>query len=92
MCIGFLLLWFQDPLTNYFQPWVTYNTNLVNVGNRVQAIPGWQSFNAPGRQIPEPLLFTPEVYVLLWLGLAMLGTVVIASARPEHAAGYARSR
>ena len=77
LCIGFLLLWFQDPLTNYFQPWVTYNAHLVNVGNWVQGIPGWQSFNAPGRQVPEPVLFTPEVYVFLWLGLSMLGTAVM---------------
>jgi hypothetical protein len=81
LCIGFLLLWFQDPLTNYFQPWVTYDSHLVNIGNWTQGIPGWQSFNAPGRQVPEPVLFTPEVYVFLWLGLAMLGTAVMRRAK-----------
>lgn len=90
LCIGFLLLWFQDPLTNYFQPWVTYNSNLVNAGSWVKAIPGWMSYGDPRHQLPEPVLFTPEVYVFLWLGISALGTAAMrrAKARMPHWGPY----
>ena len=42
------LMFFQDPLLNYFNTWSTYNTWMWNRGSWVQDIPGWQSYGEPG--------------------------------------------
>jgi len=48
------LLWFQDPLLNYFNTWNTYNTWMWNMGSWVQDIPGWVSYGKPGAMMAEP--------------------------------------
>jgi hypothetical protein len=50
------LMFFQDPLLNYFNTWCTYNAWLFNVGSWSSNIPGWVSPESPGHQVPEPLL------------------------------------
>lgn len=50
------LMFFQDPLLNYFNTWCTYNTWLFNRGSWTSHIPGWASPEEPGRQVAEPLL------------------------------------
>nr|WP_244438468.1 spirocyclase AveC family protein [Mycolicibacterium septicum] len=50
------LMFFQDPLLNYFNTWCTYNTWLFNRGSWSSNIPGWVSPEEPGRQVAEPLL------------------------------------
>jgi hypothetical protein len=50
------LMFFQDPLLNYFNTWCTYNTWLFNMGSWSSDIPGWVSPETPGHQVPEPLL------------------------------------
>ena len=42
------LMFFQDPLLNYFNTWSTYNTWMWNRGSWVQDIPGWQSYGQAG--------------------------------------------
>ena len=37
------LMFFQDPLLNYFNTWCTYNTWLFNQGSWSSHIPGWVS-------------------------------------------------
>ena len=55
------LMFFQDPLLNYFNTWCTYNTWLFNRGSWSSDIPGWVSPEEPGRQVAEPLLTTRPV-------------------------------
>ena len=43
------LLFFQDPLLNYFNTWSTYNTWMWNRGSWVQDIPGWRVVRGTGR-------------------------------------------
>src|SRR6516165_8849995 len=56
------LLFFQDPLLNYFNTWNTYNTWLWNRGSWVPYIPGWQSWEQPGHMMAEPLLMNTPGY------------------------------
>ena len=56
------LLFFQDPLLNYFNTWCTYNTWMWNRGSWVQDVPGWVSFGEPGRTMAEPLLMNAPGY------------------------------
>jgi Spirocyclase AveC-like len=90
LCVAGFFLWFQDPLSNYFSPWITYNSRLVNVGSWVNGIPGWLSFGEPGRQLPEPFLLEPGVYVTLWLSVAALGCAIMrrTKARWPHFGPY----
>ena len=50
------LIFFQDPLLNYFNTWCTYNTWMPNRGSWSSNIPGWVSPEMPGHQVVEPLL------------------------------------
>lgn len=50
------LMFFQDPLLNYFNTWCTYNTWMWNLGSWSSHIPGWVSPEEPGAQVAEPLL------------------------------------
>ncbi|MEU5884741.1 spirocyclase AveC family protein [Spirillospora sp. NPDC047279] len=56
------LLFFQDPLLNYFNTWSTYNTWMWNQGSWVQEVPGWRSFGEPGQMMAEPLLMNAPGY------------------------------
>ena len=77
LCIGLWTLWFQDPLSNYFQPWFLYNTHLVNMGSWVQSFPGWQSYAKPGHMMAEPVLFMMPLYVYAFIMLAIFGCAVM---------------
>jgi len=81
LCIAFLLVWFQDPLTNWFSPWITWNSYFVNIGSWVNNVPGWISYGAPGHQVIEPILFAPALYVVVWIGLTMLGCALMGAAK-----------
>ena len=56
------LMFFQDPLLNYFNTWCTYNTWLFNRDPWSSDIPGWVSPEEPGRQVAEPLLTNAPGY------------------------------
>ena len=83
---GFGLLFFQDPLLNYFNTWCTYNTWMWNRGSWVQDIPGWVSSGKPGRMMAEPLLMNAPGYSYGVLLCTMLGCWVMRkpSALAEH--------
>ncbi|MHB8694648.1 MAG: spirocyclase AveC family protein [Solirubrobacteraceae bacterium] len=68
LVVAFFLVSWQDPLSDYFNQWFTYNAYLVNMGSWVQDVPGWLSFGTPGHMLVEPILWMPFVYVLaFWL-------------------------
>jgi len=60
MVISFALMWWSDPLYNYFTPGFNYNAYFINLGSWVGHVPGWMSPNAT--QIPQPLVWLPGVY------------------------------
>jgi hypothetical protein len=60
MVLSFALMWWSDPLYNYFTPGFNYNAYFINLGSWVGHTPGWMSPNPT--QIPQPLLWLPGVY------------------------------
>ena len=75
------LMFFQDPLLNYFNTWSTYNTWMWNRGSWVQDIPGWQSYGEPGRMMAEPLLMNAPGYSFGVLLCTILGCWVMRKAK-----------
>jgi hypothetical protein len=75
------LLFFQDPLLNYFNTWCTYNTWMWNMGSWVQNIPGWRSYGEPGRMMAEPLLMNAPGYSYGVLLCTILGCWVMRRAK-----------
>ncbi|OBF25465.1 spirocyclase, AveC family [Mycobacterium kubicae] len=75
------LLFFQDPLLNYFNTWSTYNTWMWNRGSWVQDIPGWVSFGEPGRMMAEPILMNAPGYSFGVLLCTILGCWVMRKAK-----------
>jgi Spirocyclase AveC-like len=74
------LLFFQDPLLNYFNTWSTYNTWMWNRGSWVQDVPGWVSFGKPGAMMAEPFLMNAPGYSFILL-CTMLGCWVMRKAK-----------
>jgi len=81
LCIAFFILYFQDPLGNWFNHWFAYNTTLIQFGSWVNEIPGWMSYGEPGTMLSEPLVFTGAFYVWAFFGLAVLGSWVMRKAK-----------
>jgi len=71
------LLFFQDPLLNYFNTWSTYNTWMFNRGAWTLDVPGWRSFGAPGHMMAEPLLMNGPGYSYGVLLCTILGCWVM---------------
>ncbi|MDV3128582.1 spirocyclase AveC family protein [Mycobacterium sp. 21AC1] len=67
------LMFFQDPLLNYFNTWCTYNTWSFNRGSWSSSIPGWVSPEEPGRQVAEPLLTNVPGYAYGVLLITIVG-------------------
>jgi hypothetical protein len=74
------LLFFQDPLLNYFSTWSTYNTWMWNRGSWAQDIPGWVSFGKPGAMMAEPFLMNAPGYSFVLL-CTMLGCWIMRKAK-----------
>lgn len=66
--IGWLTLFFQDPMMNYTSASVLYNSHMVNLGTwTLGSTPGWTSPN--GNNLPEPLLLIIVGYTLIGYSL-----------------------
>src|SRR5262245_50886568 len=60
--IAFQTMWFQDPISNYFGLWFTYNSWMVNFGSWVNSIPGWMAYGEPGRMLAVPIVLVAFAY------------------------------
>jgi len=74
----FVLLWWQDPLQNYFQVHLTYSSVFFNLGSWTPQVPGWVSPNT--QNVAIPLAWGPA-YIWLGLGPAMVATTVMRRAK-----------
>lgn len=79
-CIASLTSSYQDPFSDYFGHWFTYNSYLYNKGSWVGVLPGW-GFAKPGQTIAYPLLVVPPAYIWVFLGLMMIGCAVMRKAK-----------
>ncbi|MBB5911240.1 putative small integral membrane protein [Nocardia transvalensis] len=75
------LLWFQDPLLNYFNTWSTYNTWMWNMGSWVPYVPGWRSYAEPGHMMAEPILMNAPGYSYGVLLCTILGCWIMRRAK-----------
>ena len=93
LMVAFGLLFFQDPLLNYFNTWCTYNTWLWNRGSWVLDIPGWVSWGKPGaddggaapHERPRLLVRGPLVHDARMLGDAACQVALAEHRRPRVA-------
>jgi hypothetical protein len=72
-CVMALAITWQDPISNYFAPYLTYNSYLLNMGSWVQGIPGWQTYGSPGAMTVDPILFSGWTYPLTILPIMSAG-------------------
>jgi hypothetical protein len=79
LVIAWLSLYWIDPITNYSQWWVTYNSYLINWGVWAERLPGWMS--PGGRHLAEPIIFFLPTYAYAMMGGTMLGCVVMRRMR-----------
>jgi hypothetical protein len=77
--ISFLLLYWQDPLGDYLQPFATYNTVFLNYGSWLGNVPGvfWPHSNL----LAEPIIWMAPVYVYALFGGVLLANKLMAKAR-----------
>ncbi|MHB8693077.1 MAG: spirocyclase AveC family protein [Solirubrobacteraceae bacterium] len=75
MVCSFALMWWSDPLYNYFQVGFSYNAWFVNLGSWVGGIPGWMSPNAA--RTPQPLIWLPGVYTCAFFLVVLIANAIM---------------
>ncbi len=66
-----LLMYFYDPLDNYFNYTFSYNAHFLNFASWAREIPGLQAPNQ--RYFPEPFLVMGGFYAIFMFGSAVFG-------------------
>jgi hypothetical protein len=77
LTLAFCTLFFQDPLSNYFGPWITYNSWSFNRGSWVNSVPGWLSYGAPGATVVEPPMTIIGLYVVIMTVAVRIGVATL---------------
>jgi len=70
MVVSFALMWWSDPLYNYFTPGFNYNAYFVNLGSWIGHTPGWMAPHPT--EIPQPLLWLPGVYTCAFFAMVLI--------------------
>ncbi|HYH48888.1 MAG TPA: spirocyclase AveC family protein [Acidimicrobiia bacterium] len=86
--IASILMYWQDPLSNYFQWSFTYNAYYPNWGSWVESVPGWMSPN--GHRLAEPPFIMGPIYIYMVFGMMVVGCAVMRKAKsrwPQLGAG-----
>jgi hypothetical protein len=71
MLVAVLLMYFYDPLDNYFNYTFSYNAHFLNFASWAREIPGLQAPNQ--RFFPEPFLVMGGFYAIFMFGSAVFG-------------------
>jgi uncharacterized protein DUF5135 len=77
LTLAFCTLFFQDPLSNYFGPWITYNSWSFNRGSWVNSVPGWMAYGAPGATVVEPPMTIIGLYVVIMTIAVRIGVATL---------------
>jgi len=80
LVIAYSTLFFQDPLSNVYGHWITYNAWSFNRGSWVNDVPGWLSYGEPGAMVVEPPLTIVGLYVVIMLVAVRIGVAVLRRA------------
>lgn len=73
LVVCFALTWWQEPFSNYFNHWLSYNSWLVNWGSWAQYFPGWTANGEAGHDVVVPVLITGPMYMSLFMLIAVSG-------------------
>jgi hypothetical protein len=79
MCLGALLVVWQDPAEFYTQPWMTFNPAFVNFGSWAGKIPG--TLNPNAHLFAEPILVAPGFYFAMILACAAFANAIMRRAK-----------
>lgn len=79
MLIGFVSIYWMDPLANWFAPWTAVNSGFYNLGSWAANVPGFRSPN--GNLFAEPLLMVLPLYVAWMVPGVLLGCAVMRRAK-----------
>jgi hypothetical protein len=82
MVMTFALMWWSDPLYNYFTPGFNYNAYFINLGSWIGHTPGWMSPN--GERIPQPLLWLPGVYTCAFFLMVLIVNWIFRQTRKRY--------
>ena len=83
LCVGFVLIFWQDPLFNYTQAQFSYNSAFFNLGSWAEHIPGWMSPN--GKNLPDPLFIAIPAYIIYWFGGCLVANHIMGKAQARWA-------
>ena len=84
MLVAVLLMYFYDPLDNYFNYTFSYNAHFLNFASWARYIPGLQ---APNQNLfPEPFLVMSGFYAVFMFGSAVFGCWYMRRVRAGHPA------
>lgn len=82
MIMSFALMWWSDPLYNYFSPGFNYNAYFVNLGSWIGHTPGWMSPNP--EKTPQPLLWLPGVYTCAFFSMVLVVNWIFRKTRQRY--------
>jgi hypothetical protein len=75
MILSFGLMWWSDPMYNYFQAGFNYNAYFVNLGSWIGGVPGWMSPHAD--KTPQPLIWLPAVYICWFFAMVLIVNLIM---------------
>jgi hypothetical protein len=80
--IASILVWFYDPLDNFFNYSFSYNTHLISIGSWANFIPGYKYPNQ--NFLSEGLLLIGGTYVWYCLGMSIGGCWIIRNLKARY--------
>jgi hypothetical protein len=82
LIVAVLLMYFYDPLDNYFNYTFSYNAHFLNFASWAREIPGLQAPNQ--RFFPEPFLVMGGFYAIFMFGSAVFGCWYMRKLAAKH--------
>jgi uncharacterized protein DUF5135 len=82
LLVAVLLMYFYDPLDNYFNYTFSYNAHFLNFASWAREIPGLQAPNQ--RFFPEPFLVMGGFYAIFMFGSAIFGCWYMRQLAVKH--------
>jgi Spirocyclase AveC-like len=82
LLLTFALMWWSDPMYNYFALGFNYNAWFVNLGSWIGGVPGWMSPH-PDRT-PQPLIWLPAVYTCAFYAMVLIACAIMRRLRARR--------
>jgi len=79
--VGWISVYWQDPLVSYFNNQFTWSAIVPNMGGWTAEVPGWQAPSSPGATMVEPVPFNLPLYVYALFTVCMLCNLIMRKTR-----------